>query len=132
MNFGEEGFLAQQSKEEKIKKKFRVACIQLIEETAQRQSTEIVDTVVNALAEATFSQSRILAKDVLQFAKHAKRASVSEADVLLAARRNADVQSALMQLQQKGGENQCMKRRRKDKGKYIEPDEETDFATKEI
>ncbi|XP_037534657.1 centromere protein S [Nematolebias whitei] len=60
----------------------------LCQKTAEEQRREFSRQVVAAIAETTFRQCDIFAKDLEAFARHAKRSTVSMEDVKLLARRS--------------------------------------------
>eukprot|EP00238_Polyblepharides_amylifera_P004367 CAMPEP_0196575262 /NCGR_PEP_ID=MMETSP1081-20130531/4780_1 /TAXON_ID=36882 /ORGANISM="Pyramimonas amylifera, Strain CCMP720" /LENGTH=95 /DNA_ID=CAMNT_0041893517 /DNA_START=367 /DNA_END=654 /DNA_ORIENTATION=- len=85
---------------------------------------------MTALATLTFDYAEVLAEDVLQFAKHAKRSTVTVDDVLLAARRNPSVQGLLAEKAKELGIESgpsTTKRKRKSKAQdstAADPDED--------
>uniref|UniRef100_A0A3Q3AA77 Centromere protein S n=1 Tax=Kryptolebias marmoratus TaxID=37003 RepID=A0A3Q3AA77_KRYMA len=60
----------------------------LCQKVGEKQRREFSRQVVAAIAETTFRQCEIFAKDLEAFARHAKRSTVSTEDVKLAARRS--------------------------------------------
>ncbi|XP_053171235.1 centromere protein S [Scomber japonicus] len=60
----------------------------LCQKTGEEHQREFSRQVVAAIAETTFRQCDIFAKDLEAFARHAKRSTVSAEDVKLAARRS--------------------------------------------
>ncbi|XP_036388280.1 centromere protein S [Megalops cyprinoides] len=64
-----------------------------IGEDCQKKFSKLV---VAAIAETTFKQCDIFAKDLEAFARHAKRTTVTVEDVKLAARRSASLSSHIM------------------------------------
>ncbi|XP_061905544.1 centromere protein S [Entelurus aequoreus] len=61
---------------------------QLCQKMEEEHRTKFSRQVVAAIAETTFRQSDIFAKDLEAFARHAKRCTVSAEDVKLLARRS--------------------------------------------
>ncbi|KAM6979488.1 centromere protein S [Aplochiton taeniatus] len=74
--------------------------------------------VIAAIAETTFRQCEIFAKDLEAFARHAKRATVSSEDVKLVARRSTALSNFIQRKSEElASSNQDQKDKRKNAGK---------------
>ncbi|XP_062853519.1 centromere protein S [Trichomycterus rosablanca] len=86
----------------------------LCESTAAECEKQISRQAIAAIAETTFRQCEIFAKDLEAFAKHAKRHTVTTDDVKLLARRSTALSSYIEQKSEElATNNQELKEKRK-------------------
>ncbi|XP_026205144.1 centromere protein S isoform X2 [Anabas testudineus] len=96
---------------------------QLCQKLGDDHRREFSRQVIAAIAETTFRQCDIFAKDLEAFARHAKRNTVSTEDVKLAARRSTALS---IYIQNKSEElNQDLKKKSTGKKKSRETEEES-------
>eukprot|EP00045_Choanoeca_perplexa_P000491 m.14719 g.14719 ORF g.14719 m.14719 type:complete len:137 (-) comp10333_c0_seq1:908-1318(-) len=87
----------------------------ILKTIAKSQHVSFSKSTIATITKLTIDQAGILAEDVQAFAKHAKRATVQEADVKLAARRRSSLVARLDVMAQDNKARPAKKRSKSDK-----------------
>ncbi|POR35239.1 Centromere protein S [Tolypocladium paradoxum] len=77
---------------ERLKSALWFAVGQIVDEESMRRNLNATPQFIGALTELVWTQIENVAVDLESFARHASRATVTTADVLLLARKNPDLQ----------------------------------------
>ncbi|XP_069001254.1 centromere protein S [Embiotoca jacksoni] len=98
----------------------------LCQKAGEDHRREFSRQVVAAIAETTFRQCDIFAKDLEAFARHAKRSTVSAEDVKLVARRSTALFNYIQnQIEELTQEQRDLKKKRTGKRKSRDTEEES-------